>query len=102
MKNINAAWQTVMYWKLSAFRCLLYAAIVMWGVFKAGTQGYDHMSDMSSLQKIWLYGDMFVAGGGVVLAFLDTSITKLGGTPPATSTVIAQASVSTAVDPPKP
>lgn len=78
MKNaISSALGSVVFWKLSIVRCLIYGGIVAWGVFKAGTQGYNHLSDMSRLQQIWLFGDMSVAFGGVVLAFLDTSLQKL-------------------------
>ena len=78
MKNFaSSAWCSVVTWRLSILRCLLYGGIVAWGVFKAGTQGYDHWGDMSVFQRVWLFGDMFTAFGGVVLAFLDNSIQKL-------------------------
>jgi hypothetical protein len=64
-------------WKLSIVRCLIYGGVVSWGVFKAGTNGFDGLNDMTPLQKIDLAGDMAAAFGGVLLAFLDTSIQKL-------------------------
>jgi hypothetical protein len=50
-------------------------------VFKAGTNGFDGLNEMSPLQKIDLTGDMAVAFGGVLLAFLDSSISKLTNVP---------------------
>ncbi len=64
-------------WKLSILRCCLYGGIVAWGVWKSGTEGFDHFSDMTGMQKIDMFGDMAVGFGGVILAFLDTSIQNL-------------------------
>lgn len=78
MKNAwNSAWCSVMSWKLSIIRCCLYGGLVSWGVFKAGTNGFDGLNQMTPLQKIDLAGDMTAAFGGVLLAFLDNSIAKL-------------------------
>lgn len=75
--TLTAAWCTVTRWKLSILRCLIYAGIVAWGVFKAGTNGFDGLDQMTPLQKIDLSGDMAAAFFGVVLAFLDNSISAL-------------------------
>lgn len=67
-----------MYWKLSTVRCLLYGAIVAWGMFVSGTEGFTSLSEMSGLQLIKLLGNMLFAGfGGVVLAFLDQTLSRL-------------------------
>lgn len=59
----------------------------MWGMFKSGTQGFDTLSAMTSLQAAYLFGDMIFAGAaGVVLAFIDTALQKYGQpNPPAES-----------------
>lgn len=75
--QFSAAWCTVTRWKLSILRCFIYGGIVAWGVFKAGTNGFDGLNDMTPLQKIDLAGDMATAFGGVLLAFLDNSIASL-------------------------
>lgn len=73
MNPFPALW----YWRLSIIRCVLYGGVVSWGVFKAGTNGFDGIDQMTPLQKIDLSGDMCAAFGGVLLAFLDNSITRL-------------------------
>lgn len=73
---ISSAASTVWYWRISILRCVLYGGIVAWGVFKAGVNGFDGLDQMTPLQKIGLTGDMAVAFGGVLLAFLDNSITR--------------------------
>lgn len=72
----NAA-SAVWFWRLSIIRCAIYGGIVSWGVFKAGTNGFDGLDQMTPLQKIDLGGDMLAAFGGVLLAFLDNSITRI-------------------------
>lgn len=68
----------VLYWRLSIIRCIIYATIVSWGMFTAGTEGYDTLSDMTDLQKLKLIGNMVFAGfAGVVLAFLDQTLTQI-------------------------
>jgi hypothetical protein len=64
-------------WWLSGIRCTIYGAIVGWGVWKAGTSGYDSISQMTPLQLGDLIGDALVAFGGVLLAFLDNSLQAL-------------------------
>lgn len=50
----------------------------MWGMFKAGTEGFEQWSDMTPMQHYKLMGDMlFVGMGGVILALLDDTIQKL-------------------------
>ena len=66
------------YWRMAVIRCLIYGSIVAWGVFKAGVEGFDSLSDLSHLQLLKLKGDMCVAFGGVLLAFLDNTLSKLG------------------------
>lgn len=103
MKNVaSSAWSSLVYWKVSIIRCLIYATMVTWAVFKAGTQGYDHWSDLSSMQKVWLCGDMWVAFAGVVVAFLDNSLQRLQPAASGSTAVVAKAEVtSTVVDPTK-
>lgn len=65
------------YWKLATFRCALYSILVGWGAFEAGVEGYNALSEMTSLQKIKLAGGIMAAIIGVVLAFLDNTLTKV-------------------------
>jgi hypothetical protein len=73
MNPFSAIW----YWRLSIIRCVLYGGVVSWGVFKAGTNGFDGLDQMTPLQKVDLTGDMAAAFGGVLLAFLDNSISRI-------------------------
>lgn len=73
MNPFTAIW----YWRLSIIRCVMYGGVVSWGVFKAGTNGFDGLDQMTPLQKIDLSGDICAAFGGVLLAFLDNSISRL-------------------------
>lgn len=72
-RGVASAW----YWRLAAFRCLIYGLMVSWPVFKAGVEGYERYSDMSDMQHAKLYGDMAIAFFGVLIAFFDSSIQKL-------------------------
>jgi hypothetical protein len=58
-------------------RCCIYGIIVAWGVIKAGTEGYASLADMTSMQFGKMMGDSMVAFLGVVLAFLDSTLSKL-------------------------
>lgn len=64
-------------WVLSIVRCCIYGGVVSWGVFKAGTNGFDGLNYMTPLQKIDLSGDMAAAFGGVLLAFLDNTLSAM-------------------------
>lgn len=77
--QVKTATASLIYWKVSLVRCVIYSGIVMWGMFKAGTQGYDSLSDMSSMQLLYLFGDMLFSGFcGVLLAFIDNTLSGLG------------------------
>lgn len=65
------------YWKLSTIRCAIYALIVGWGVFKAGTNGFDSLANMTKLQVLDLAGDSVIAMLTVWIAFLDNTIQKV-------------------------
>lgn len=65
-------------WKLLLFRASIYSCVVGWGMFRGGTQGYDRLSDMTSLQQIYLFGDIIFSGiFGVILAFIDNTLAGL-------------------------
>ncbi len=84
MRIFATAW----YWRLAIVRCVIYGCIIGWGVFKAGTEGFERWSDMTNMQHIKLLGDMGMGFGGVLLAFLDQSIQKLSdGSPDNKSTI---------------
>lgn len=77
---MNTTWlKNIWYWKLAVIRCCIYGLGVAWGVWKAGTNGFDALSDMTSMQRTDLFGDMAMAFGGVLLAFLDSTIQILKG-----------------------
>ena len=64
-------------WKLATLRCALYAALVGWGAFLVGVEGYDSFDAMSAMQKIKLVGGVLAAMGGTWLAFLDNTTSEL-------------------------
>jgi hypothetical protein len=66
-----------LYWKLSTLRVILYGMIVMWGTFLSGVEGFDDLTDLSRLQLIKLCGGVVVSFIGVLLAFLDQTLTKI-------------------------
>lgn len=69
------------YWKLSTVRLLVYMFMVGWAGFNTGTEGYDTFSDMTRMAVIKLFGNViFGSMFGVLLAFLDQSLTKITGT----------------------
>lgn len=75
---MNKTWyQHLWYWKLAVARCLIYGTIVVWGVLKAGTEGYDHLGDIPPIAKLKLLGDSWQAFAGVLLAFLDSTLSVL-------------------------
>lgn len=79
------------YWRMAAIRVLIYGCIVAWGVFKAGVEGFYNWHDLTDMTKFKLYGDMSVAFGGVLLAFLDSSIARLiQGKPDAEAAVVVK------------
>jgi hypothetical protein len=65
------------YWKLAIIRLVIYGSMVAWGVIKAGTEGYNSFSDMPPQARDKMIGDALFAAGGVVLAFLDSTISRL-------------------------
>ena len=65
------------YWKLATIKCAIYASIVGWGVFKAGVNGFEKLSDMTRLQGIELAGDVLMAMAAVWMAFIDQTISKV-------------------------
>lgn len=73
MKFLQNFW----YWRLAILRCLIYGCIVAWGVFKAGVEGFERWSDINEMSRWKLFGDMGVAFGGVLLAFLDNTLQRL-------------------------
>lgn len=75
---MNRTWyQHLWFWKIAVLRCCIYGIIVSWGVIKAGTEGYSSLSEMSSMQFDKMIGDAGVAFLGVILAFLDSTLTTL-------------------------
>lgn len=84
---------TLWYWRVAILRCLIYGSYVAWGMFKAGVEGYASWSDLSSMQQSKLIGDIvFVAFGGVILAFIDNSVMSRINPPP---TITSQTTVDT-------
>lgn len=74
----QAAKEHLSYFRLSLFRCVLYGTIVAWGMFQTGTEGFEHFSDMTGFQQCKLFGNMIFTGfGGVMLAFLDQTISSI-------------------------
>jgi TRAP-type C4-dicarboxylate transport system permease small subunit len=72
--------QNIWYWRIAIIRVFLYGGYVAWGMWKAGTNGYKEIGEMSPLQFWDLIGDMvFVGMGGVLLAFLDNTLQQLRG-----------------------
>jgi hypothetical protein len=65
------------YWKLATVRCGIYAIIIGYNSFLAGVEGYDSLSQMSSLQIYKLCGNIGVSVLGVWLAFLDQTLTQI-------------------------
>lgn len=65
------------YWKLSTIRCSIYAFISGASAFNAGVEGYTHLSDMTGLQKLKLAISIAVVLGGVWVAFLDQTLSKI-------------------------
>ena len=65
------------YWKLATVRCCIYATIVGWSSFDAGVEGYERISDISSLNLLKLFGHIMVAMMGVWVAFLDQTMAGL-------------------------
>lgn len=88
-----------LYWQLSTLRSFLYMGIVGWGAFMAGTEGYDTLSGMTWLQLIKLFGGVSATMLGVLLAFLDQTITKISGQKPTTddNLAVVKTSVETTV-----
>lgn len=59
-------------------RCLLYGLIVSWGMFNSATDGFDSLKYFTTLQLVKLFGNIVFAGfGGVILAFLDQTLSSL-------------------------
>lgn len=67
------------YWKLATIRCSIYALIVGASAFDAGVEGYGSFTDMSPMQLWKLALNIIVAMAGVWVAFLDQSMSKVGG-----------------------
>lgn len=65
------------YWALATLRCSMYALIVAWGMWKAGTNGFSSLSEMTSMQFWQLLGDVLMSIVGVWLAFVDQTLTKV-------------------------
>lgn len=76
---MNSTWmKNIWYWRVAIIRCALYGFYVAWGMWKAGTNGFKTIGEMTPLQFWDLLGDMvFVGMGGVFLAFLDTTLSAL-------------------------
>lgn len=70
------------YWKLATIRCCIYAAIVGWGSFQTGVEGYDSFYDMTQMQFWKFIGNICVSMLGVWLAFLDQSLSKFSNSNP--------------------
>ena len=81
-KGAESAMKTLMFWKLSIIRCMIFGGIVAWGMFHSGVEGFDSLSDMTPLQLTKLFGNMFFTGFcGVLVAFLDQSLQQLSDKP---------------------
>ena len=75
---MNKTWyQHLWFWKIAIIRCCIYGIIVAWGCLKAGTEGYGSLSEMTSMQFGKMLGDASVAFLGVILAFLDSTLTTM-------------------------
>ena len=75
---MNRTWyQHLWFWKIAVLRCCIYGIIVAWGVIKAGTEGYASLADMTPMQFDKMMGDATVAFLGVILAFLDSTLSTL-------------------------
>lgn len=68
------------YWKMATLRCSMYAAVVAWGTFNAGVEGYNSFAEMSQMQICKLVGNMVVSMFGVWIAFLDQTMSHPGQT----------------------
>ena len=64
------------YWQLATLRCFVYATMVGWNSFQAGVEGYAKFSEMTPMQHWKLLGSISVAMLGVLLAFLDQTMSK--------------------------
>jgi len=62
---------------MAILRLTIYGGMVSWGVFKAGTEGYLSLSEMTILGFWKMIGDCTYAFCGVVLAFLDSTLSTL-------------------------
>lgn len=65
------------YWKLATIRCGIYGAIVGWGSFQTGVEGYASFDDMTSMQFWKLIGNICISILGVWLAFLDSTMANI-------------------------
>lgn len=63
-------------WHLILIRVGIYSAMVGWGAFETGVEGYDTLTQLSMMQVIKLIGNIGMAMSGVWLAFLDQTLSK--------------------------
>lgn len=68
-------------WKLATVRCCIYAAIVGWGSFQTGVEGYESFHDMTQMQFWKFLGNIGVSMLGVWLAFLDQTMSRINNGP---------------------
>jgi hypothetical protein len=67
------------YWKMAVIRCAIYAAISGGQTYLAGVEGYQDLVDMTGLAKQKLALNVFLAVISTWGAFIDQTITKMGG-----------------------
>lgn len=63
-------------WHLMLIRVSIYSAMVGWGAFETGVEGYDTLNQLSFMQILKLCGNIGMSMSGVWLAFLDQTISK--------------------------
>ncbi len=69
------------YWKMAWLRVFLYGSITAWATFANGTEGFEALSQLTPMAKIKLFGGCAVAFAGVIVAFLDNTMSRLRGGP---------------------
>lgn len=75
--------QSILYWKMAAFRCVIYMLVVGGGTFLSMTESYsgDDWTNLSTFECARVYATCTSAALGALLAFLDQTMSKLNGGP---------------------